>query len=705
MSEVTAQRDHFFAGEGEMAARMRAHDWNETSLGPYRSWPQSLKATIRMVLISKVPMCLSWGPNLNCLYNDAYAEFIGTRHPLALGRPLAEHLPEIWPDLRPLVERTLAGEATFTENQKLVVAHKGYEEEVYFTFSHIPVHDEAGAVSGMLCMCTDTTHQVLAEKRLSSVLDSTTDSVIVLDHDWRITYMNQRANALVGTGRNLDVGVRLWDAFPDEVGSIFDQQYRRAIDSQTPIVFEAFHPAQNLWLEVHAYPTPDALSIFFRDITERRKTQEQLHHLAHHDPLTNLANRSLFYHQLDKAMEGIWAGSQVAVLYFDLDHFKEVNDVLGHPMGDALLVNIAQRLRACVRETDTVARLGGDEFAVIQVGLNGRHEPSVLAQRIIERLTAPYQVKGELIRTGVSVGIALAPGDGLDSADLFKNADIALYQAKAEGRGTYCFFEPALEKRLLVRQALKSDLAKAVTSSQFELVFQPTVKLRTNNICGFEALLRWQHPDRGLILPAEFIPIAEETGLIIPIGDWVLEQACAEAVKWPREIRVAVNLSPAQFSQDLPAKVARALARNGLSAERLELEITESVLLQDSEPNLSILHALRELGVRTVLDDFGTGYSSLSYLQKFPFSKIKIDRSFISELPEKEEAKAIVRAVTHLGHSLRMLIVAEGVETQQQLDWLRMRSCDGAQGYFFSKPVGAEEIDDCLKRLNAGQIS
>jgi diguanylate cyclase (GGDEF)-like protein len=498
------------------------------------------------------------------------------------------------------------------------------------------------------------------------------------------------------------IGVNVWAALPEAVGSPFDQQYRLAMDRQVPVQFEEFLPEIGRWLEIHAYPTPDALSIFFRDITERRKTREQLQHLAHHDPLTGLANRTLFYQQLDTAIQGLEANPQVAVLYLDLDHFNEVNDTLGHPMGDALLVNIAQRLRACAREIDTVARLGGDEFAVIQIGPCSRDEPSVLARRIIERLSAPYQVDGEFSRTGVSIGIALAPGDGIDTADLFKKADIALYQAKAEGRGTYRFFEPVMEERLLTRQALKSALVKAITTSQFQLAFQPIINLRTDHVCSFEALLRWQHPERGLISPDEFIPIAEETGLIIPIGDWVLEQACVEAMKWPSDIRVAVNLSPNQFlRQDLPEKVAQALTRSGLPAQRLELEITESVLLQDSEPNLQTLHKLHELGVRTVLDDFGTGYSSLSYLQKFPFSKIKIDRSFVGDLPDENEAKAIVQAIINLGHTLGMSIAAEGVETQQQLERIRAKGCDEAQGYFFSKPMWADEIKDLLERLEA----
>jgi diguanylate cyclase (GGDEF)-like protein/PAS domain S-box-containing protein len=699
--------DHFFAGGGEMGARMSAHDWAETSLGAPGTWPQSIRTAASIMLSSKFPMFLAWGPDLICLYNDGFAEILGTEHPSTLGRPLTELWPGIWPEIGPLIERALAGEATFQENRKLVLIRKGHEEETYFTFSYSPVRDETGGIGGLLCICTETTDQVLAEKRLSSVLESTTDSVMVFDHAWRITYMNLHAKELLGRGRDVTVGKNLREVFPEDTGGTFDLQCQWAIDNQAPVVFEEFHPAACAWLEVHAYPTKDTVSAFFRDVTERRRTQEQMQYLAHHDPLTGLANRSLFYQQLDEALVGIRAGSQVAVLYIDLDYFKEVNDTRGHPVGDALLIKVAERLRVCVRETDTIARLGGDEFALIQTGPHSRSDASDLARRIINTLSAPYEVSGDLIRIGASIGIAIAPGGGADANDLFKSADIALYSAKADGRGTYHFFEPAMKEPYLARQALKTDLRLALANGEFQLAYQPIIDVQSNQVRGFEALLRWQHPDRGFMLPAEFIPVAEETGLILPIGEWVLERACAEASKWPEQLWVAVNLSPSQFQHwDLPEKVAGVLSRAGLHPSRLELEITESVLLHDSKANLLTLHKLRELGIRLALDDFGTGYSSLSYLQKFPFSKIKIDRSFISELPDKEEANAlaIVRAIAALGRSLGMSITAEGVETQLQLDRIRARGCDEAQGYFFSKPIWADEVEALLGRLEAARI-
>jgi diguanylate cyclase (GGDEF)-like protein/PAS domain S-box-containing protein len=544
-----------------------------------------------------------------------------------------------------------------------------------------------------------------SREQLSSVLNSTTDGVVVLDHNWRIIYMNQQANWLAGRGRtSFAVGANLWEVFPEEAGGVYRAQYQRAMETQMPVVFEAYLQGAEAWLDVHAYPSSTNLSLFFRDITERRRAQEQIQYLAHHDTLTGLPNRALFRQQLDAALTTVETGSPLALLYIDLDHFKEVNDTLGHPAGDAFLVEVAERLRACVREGDTVARLGGDEFAIIQPNLTNRQDAVALAQRLISIVSLPFEVHGEFVKAGASIGIAVSPKDGTNPDGLFKKADIALYAVKNSGRSSYRFFEPVMEQRVLARQALKADLADALPNNELHLVFQPIVDLRSNLISSFETLLRWQHPERGIVSPAEFIPVAEETGLILLIGEWVLEQACIEALKWPVGIRVAVNLSPCQFhSSDLPAKVAEILSRTGLPAERLELEVTESVLLQDSEANLTTLRRLRETGVRTALDDFGTGYSSLSYLEKFRFNKIKIDQSFISHLPEKS-SKAIVKAITDLGHTLGMSVTAEGIETRQQLDKVRAKGCDSAQGYFFSRPVEANDVLELLDRLESQRI-
>jgi diguanylate cyclase (GGDEF)-like protein/PAS domain S-box-containing protein len=436
------------------------------------------------------------------------------------------------------------------------------------------------------------------------------------------------------------------------------------------------------------------------DITEWQKAQAQISHMARHDALTNLPNRRLFRERLEDALRRITRGEQVAVFCLDLDRFKEVNDSLGHPVGDELLKEVARRLSECVREGDTVARLGGDEFAIVLVGSELRvAKTSALANRLSEAISAPCTIQDHQLIIGATLGISVAPDDGSDPDQLLKNADMALYRAKGDGRGSYRFFEAGMDGRAQARRFLELDLRTAISRGEFEVYYQPLLDIKTNNIICFEALLRWNHPQRGLSLPSEFISLAEETGLIIPIGDWVLRTACADAARWPRDVRVAVNISPAQFkSRNLVASVSTALSAAGLAANRLELEITESVLLQDTEATLATLHKLRALGLRISMDDFGTGYSSLSYLRSFPFDKIKIDRSFVSELAVRGDSMAIVRAVTGLGRSLGISTTAEGVETSEQLALLRSEGCNEVQGYLFGPARPAAEVDKMLSK-------
>ena len=436
------------------------------------------------------------------------------------------------------------------------------------------------------------------------------------------------------------------------------------------------------------------------DITERRRAEARISYMARHDALTDLPNRVLFYEQLEQVLTRVVRGEHLAVLCLDVDRFKNVNDTLGHPIGDILLGKVADRLRACIRDGDAVARLGGDEFAIVQVGACQPNDATALAARVIEAVGAPYDLDGHQIVVGMSIGIAVSPEDGTDPQQLLRNADLALYRAKADGRGLYRFFEPEMDARMQARRALELDLRKAVVDGQFELLYQPLVDIRTEHVRGFEALIRWRHPQRGTIPPAEFIPLAEETGLIASLGEWVLRQACNEAAGWPGNVNVAVNLSPSQFkSRNLVPTVISALAASGLSPSRLELEITESVLLQESDATLGMLHQLRGLGVRISMDDFGTGYSSLSYLRKFPFDKIKIDRSFVGDMLDRDDSLAIVRAVIALSVSLGIGTTAEGVETREQLERLRKEGCTEAQGYLFSKPRPAAEVERLLFTL------
>ncbi len=431
---------------------------------------------------------------------------------------------------------------------------------------------------------------------------------------------------------------------------------------------------------------------------ERLRAEARISHMAHHDALTDLPNRSRFGQDLRRALADRRPAEAAAVLCLDLDRFKTVNDTLGHPVGDALLKQVAERLRACAGDGATVARLGGDEFAVIQAGVRQPVGATSLAERIAAALAVPFEVDGFQVVAGTSIGIALAPGDGATDEALLKCADLALYRAKEEGRGTHRFFEHAMDARMQERRRLELDLRRALPNREFELHYQPLVNIRTDAVCGFEALLRWNHPVRGSVPPADFIPLAEETGEIEAIGDWVLRTACREAATWPAGVKVAVNLSPLQFRTPLVAAVTDALAASGLDPERLELEITETLMLQDSDTILSMLHQIRALGVRIAMDDFGTGYSSLSYLRKFPFDKVKIDQSFVRDIGRMDGSEAIVRAVTDLSAGLGMSTTAEGVETAEQLAYLRLEGCVEAQGYLISRPRPAADVPAMLAR-------
>ena len=431
------------------------------------------------------------------------------------------------------------------------------------------------------------------------------------------------------------------------------------------------------------------------DVTEQRRSEAKITYMAQHDALTDLPNRVLLRERLEHALAITRRGGRhLAVLMLDLDRFKEVNDTLGHPAGDTLLQAVAARLRGCIGETTLIARLGGDEFAVIEYVTNSVVETTALAERIGKALCEPFDLGDHQVTTGTSIGIAIAPRDGTDSDEILKSADLALYSAKSGGRGTFRFFEPELDQLMHARRNLERDMRTALVDGEFELHYQPFVNVESGEISGCEALLRWHHPERGLVLPAEFIPLAEETGLIVPLGEWVLRTACAEAAKWPVNLKIAINLSPAQFrSKELVPVIVSALATSGIAPQRLELEVTETVIMHDSEAVFAALGQLHKLGVRIALDDFGTGYSSLSFLQKFPFDKIKIDRSFINELSgAKAESRLIARAVVRFAVSLGKTTTAEGVETKEQFDVLRAEGCGELQGYYFSRPTHASEV-------------
>jgi diguanylate cyclase (GGDEF)-like protein len=431
------------------------------------------------------------------------------------------------------------------------------------------------------------------------------------------------------------------------------------------------------------------------DITEQRRSEVKIEYMAHHDALTDLANRVLLNERLEQALARRTHGEEmIAVHHLDLDQFKAVNDTFGHPAGDKLLKIVADRLRGLVRETDTIARTGGDEFVIVQAPITDPAQATALAQDIIARMSEPFDIDGHRAVIGASIGIAIGPGDGSRPDKLLRNADLALYRAKDDGRGTFRFFEAAMDQQMQTRRIMEQDLRRGLPAGEFELYYQPVVNLASNEISGFEALIRWNHPEKGLISPATFIPLAEEIGFIVPLGEWVIRQACATAAQWPQDLHVAINISAAQFrSPGLLQVIVGALASSGLQPTRLEIEITETVLLHNRETTLAVLHQLRALGVRIAMDDFGTGYSSLTYLQCFPFDKIKIDRSFVKDITENAGSLNIVRAVAALAKGMGMTATAEGVETSEQLERIASEGCTEMQGFLFSRPLPAREIE------------
>ncbi|HEY8332956.1 MAG TPA: EAL domain-containing protein [Tardiphaga sp.] len=545
----------------------------------------------------------------------------------------------------------------------------------------------------------------LEKQRLDTAVNNMTQGLILFDAENRVVVVNQSyvemyrlAADAVGPGSLFRDVVAMREASGSFKGDIeaYCSQITQAVTNEAAITVDT---ADGRVIQMLCRPiAAGGWVATHEDITERHHVEARIAHLAHYDALTDLPNRALFHNLLSHELTCIARGQNCAVIYIDMDEFKGINDSLGHPVGDALLKAVAQRLQGCVRSCDVVARLGGDEFAIVQTDLGGRDETIALVARIYDAIREPFECLGHRLLTDASIGIALAPQDGVDIDELLRNADLAMYSAKADGRRTHRFFEPKMDARAQARRTLEHELREAIADGSFaaggfEVHYQPLLRLSDDAVSGCEALLRWRHPQRGMISPAEFIPIAEEIGVIDQIGEWVLATACAEAANWPGDIRIAVNVSPIQFrSQTLALRVAAALAQSGLSAQRLELEITEAVLIRDDEVALGILHGLRALGVRIALDDFGTGYSSLSYLQRFPFDKIKIDRCFVTDIAEAEGSPAIVEAVVKIAASRHMTTTAEGVETEAQKQLLRALGCTEMQGWLFSAARPAADV-------------
>jgi diguanylate cyclase (GGDEF)-like protein len=566
-------------------------------------------------------------------------------------------------------------------------------------------------IAGMLILIVrqlSRQHQFLLHKqaqekqRLDIAINNMTHGLSLFDSSAQLVICNQRYIEMYGVSPDVvkrGAGFREITAHRKETGSFQGDvdDYCSAVQRDKSLVSITTTMAGRTIQIANSPVAGGGWVSTHEDITDRKRSDQRIAHMAHHDALTNLPNRALFREHLEQQLAGLPSGEQLAVLYLDIDEFKSINDSLGHMVGDELLKSIAAALGGCINDHGFVARLGGDEFAIVQSAITSPEEVTGLVTQIYGAIRQPYECLGHQLTADASIGIALAPQHGADLDQILKNADLAMYSAKASGRRTYRFFEADMETRAKARRALELDMRQAIIDGGFELHYQPLVSLQDNTITGCEALLRWRHPKLGMISPADFIPVAEETGLINQLGEWVLSTACAEAATWPDGIKVAINVSPIQFrSNGLALKVVGALGKSGLAPNRLELEITEAVLISDDDDALAILHQLRAIGVRIALDDFGTGYSSLSYLQRFPFDKIKIDRCFVSDIAEPGVSSCIVQAVVNIAAARDMTTTAEGIETEQQRELLRALGCTEMQGYLFSAAKPATELKQLL---------
>ena len=579
------------------------------------------------------------------------------------------------------------------------------------------LQDSAGNLRGFCKITRDITERQELEARYHGLLEAAPDAMVVVNQRGAIVLLNVQAEKQFGYRRDELVGQKVTNIIPEgfaerliadgtrtaadalaqQIGTGIELQGRRKDGSEFPI-------------EIMLSPLQGSEGVLvtaaIRDITQRKKSEDrfvELSHSAQHDALTNLPNRSLLDDRLTQAIAFAQRqNSQFAVLFVDLDHFKAINDSLGHEIGDKLLQSVAGRLVASVRRSDTVSRQGGDEFVVVLSRVEQAEDAAFGARKILDALAAPHQVDNTSLSVNVSIGVSTYPGDGQDALSLIKSADTAMYDAKERGRNNYQFFRPEMHARVLERQSLQGSLRHALGRHEFLLHYQPKISLESGEIIGVEALIRWMHPDRGLVPPSQFVPIAEECGLILPIGRWVLLEACRQARAWRdlglRAVPVAVNVSAVEFlAKDFLSGVRAALIATGVEPRNLELELTESVLIIDAESTIDTLHALKAIGVQLAVDDFGTGYSSFSYLRRFPLDALKIDRSFVRDITVDPNDATIVSAMIGIGKSLRQRVIAEGVETREQLDFLQSQGCGEGQGYYFSRPVVAEQFAELLE--------
>ncbi len=616
----------------------------------------------------------------------------------------------VHPDDREIINPSKVSPDSFTE--PLVVRWVTKDGRTVWSEQKIvPVFNEGGELVAMEGIARDVTERKLAEevlKRYQVLFEHARDVILIFRRDGRIIEANDAAVRSYGYTRDELLTMSIYDLRAPASKSLLKDQINQA--ETRDILYETLHKRKDgtifpveVSLQATIFDDERVLFGIVRDVTDRKKAEETINHLAYHDPLTDLPNRILFYDRLSVALTHAKRNQHMlAVMFLDLDRFKIVNDMMGHAMGDRLLTEVAAKLISCVRANDTVSRIGGDEFTILLPEISREEDAAVVAKKIIDQLKKPRTVNGNELQITVSIGIALYPNDGEDAETLTKNADTAMYRAKEQG-DNYQFFNPSMNARTIQRLESERSLRRALDKNEFEIYYQPQVDIREGCIVGTEALLRWNHPQRGIVLPGDIIPVAEETGLIIPIGEWVLRSACAQNIAWQKAgfppMKVAINLSAHQFRQkQLVEVVKQALEETGLPPNLLELEITESTAMQDVEFTINMLRSLREMGVKIAIDDFGTGYSSLSYLRRFPITTLKVDQSFVRDVLVDVEDAAIVATIIVLAQNLKLKVIVEGVETEEQLVFFEQQECFEMQGYLFSEPVPGAEIEKILRK-------
>ena len=641
--------------------------------------------------------------------NPAFCRQLGYSAAELAGKPFADFThPDDVAENERLYRALMAGKMSHFQMRKRYVRKNGALVWIQLNVSKVP--SPGGGAPFTIGMMEDITARRAAEEELREsegryrgILETMSDGFVAMDRELRFTYVNPRAEKILGRDAASILGRAYHEAFPDAAGSPFEEAYRRALAEGATVESEHYFEPWQRWFAQRVDPTPEGISVFFRDTTERKKNESRIEYLATHDELTDLPNRNLAHDRIAQAISHARRSErQVAVLYLDLDRFKVINDGFGHPFGDAVLKEVGGRLARMVREGDTVARQSGDEFLILLSDLRRAGDAYIVAQKILDAFAEPFVLDGREVHISSSLGVSVFPQDGQTPDVLIGNADVAMYRAKDLGRNSYQFFTREMSDETRRRVEIETELRSAVARGQLQLAYQPKVNLATGRMVGCEALLRWSHPTLGPVSPARFIPVAEDSGLIVPVGDWVLRTACSQARAWHDAglppIVVSVNLSARQFlQQDVVAWTLQTLEETRLAPGMLELELTESLIAQDTEKVIATVNQLKAAGVRLSIDDFGTGYSSLSYLKRFRVDTLKIDQSFVRNMLTDQDDATIVRAVIDLAHNLRLTAVAEGVETAEQRDFLKVNGCDEMQGYLFSQPVPAEAFAALLK--------